>query len=768
MAEIQKYNLREKLEEADRKYKGDPALVGSSAMTFAPYNNSTRTNMFTSQTNQFLNITEPEFPFVFTGVENTVGRNSSGYKQIDSDIKIFKKVVKFENLVDRPYVYQLFYWDEAKKRYDVYMRKEVENLGQDYGYAYNNATIDELNEGDEVPKETILYRSRSYDKSMNYRYGMNVPVAYTFDPFEYEDASTISESFHAACVSIGSVKKKTGINDNDIPLNIFGDDDEYRPLPWIGETVDGMLSAVRPYIGAQELHDCKHVNLQCVTDADRKIFATGTVVDYEIYLNNPDWIQDDCTAQIWMLIDSQNRYWKKIQETCQEIIATGKEYSHGIDLLYDQSMKFLERNPNQKWNNGSSTFGCVEIRAHIVDFTPLSDGGKFTARYGNKSVVTRVLPDHMMPFTADGEHVAVLLAQPAVPNRTTGFVPHELHLTWMMRCTRKAIKEAKTLKDKEFILWDFIKRFNIHQYEQMWPKYKALSTKEKEAYMQSVVDDGIFSHQDMINEDGNIFFKLMQAEEELPYLKTDTLYTYCFGHVFRLYQKFYLGSLYMFPLKQTDARGFSVRATGAINLKGLPERSYKNKKGEAPFSDTAIRFGEYEALTMLIGLSPEEFTAMECVYRTSPEASEALTRAQFDETCEGVFKEIYTSRPAEIINIYFRHLGIEPRFYRDDHQIGCVNTKGMRMYQVGGKTYLCNEIQYMELKLRDRIRQNILLQNPIICEDDLERLIQEEYAETGALYKEYDGHEGYHEPEEKPIIVDVKPGMNEIQETKIV
>ena len=87
-------------------------------------------------------------------------------------------------------------------------------------------------------------------------------------------------------------------------------------------------------------------------------------------------------------------------------------------------------------------------------------------------------------------------------------------------------------------------------------------------------------------------------------------------------QQYMLGSMYMFPLKQTDKRGFSVRSTGAINLKGLPERSYKNKRAEAPFSDTAIRFGEYEALTMLIGMEPEELVAAQACFRTSPEAKD--------------------------------------------------------------------------------------------------------------------------------------------------
>jgi hypothetical protein len=743
MPEVKKYNLREKLAEADATYKGDPALVGSSGMTFAPYNNSTRTNMFTSHMNQFTNIDDPDFPFVFTGIENTVGRNSSGYKKLKSNIKVFRKVVKFEKLLpDKPYFYQLFYWDYTKERYDVIERREVVDLGQNFGYRVNNDYIDSLTEGQEVSTGERLFASRSYDDNMNYRYGVNLNVMYGFGPHEYEDAATIAESVHEKCVSTISSKSKWGWNDNDIPLNLYGDDDEYRPLPWIGEEVSGIVASARPLIIEQALHDFKHSNLRLVKDSDRSIYSTGgTVIDYEIFLNNPDMDRNVFTSQLWMLIDAQNRYWKQIQDVCNEIRNSGKDYSHDVDLLYDKSTKFLERNDNRKWHNGSSVFGNVEIRIHIMESAKLGNGGKFTARYGNKSVVARVLPDHLMPFAADGTRVQVILAMPAIPNRTTGFVMHEIHLTWIFRCARKAIANAKTLKEKENILWTLIKRLNNEQYEKFYSRYKGLSKAGKEKYMQAVVEKGIYTHQDMINEDESVFYKIKELQETLPYLKPDTLYVCRFGHVYRLYQQYYLGQMYMFPLKQTDKRGFSVRATGAINMKGLPERSYKNKRSEAPFSDTAIRFGEYEALTMLIGMLPEELVAMEGMYRSSPEASQDVTKAQFEKDCEGKFKDIYRSRPAEICNVYFRHLGIDPKFIDPDSTIGVIDARRMKEHvDSKGITYLCTDYEYHCMQLKERIRQEVLEEYPVITEEELNRLTEERYKDSPILSKEYDGH----------------------------
>ena len=749
MAEIQKYNLVEKLAEADEKFKNSPALVGSSGMTFAPYNNSTRTNMFTSHMNQFLNIVDPRFSHVFTGMENVAGENSSGYKKTKGKIKVYRKVYKFEELTDHPYFYQMFYWDYKKERYDVVERKYVEDLGQDFGYKCNNTVIDNLDEGEEVPEGTVLTRSNSYSDTMDYRYGRDILVGYTFDPGEYEDAATIAESCMDSFKSIISSVKRVGWNNNDVPLNIYGGDDEYRPLPWIGEEVTGVVTSSRPFIREQVLHDFKKENLMDPRDDGRSIYINGKgiVVDYDILLNNPDIERNRHNAQLLQLLDSQNRYWKRIQDTCIEIAKSGKKYSRAIDELYAESKKYLERNPKRKWHNGTSVFGNVEIHMHIVEESKLWSGGKFTARFGNKSVVAKVVPDYMMPFTKDGRHIQVLLAVPAVPNRTTGFVPHELGITWLMSHCRQEMAKKETRKEKEDLMWDLVDRLNHRQYEDMHAKYMTLTDEEKDRYIQNAIEDGIYSHQDMILEDESIFFKLKKAFNELPYATVDTLYLYRFGHVYRCYQKYRLGTLYLFPLKQTDKRGFSVRATGAINLKGLPERSYKNKRSEAPFSDTAIRFGEYEALTEIIGMSSEDLVAVQALYRTSPEASEDLTKAQFDKDCIGKFRKFYKSRPAEINNVYMRHLGFDPTFIDVDNEVRTINARSLRTHIIDGKSYICTDYDAHIIGIRSRIRAEVLSENPIIDKIALDKLVDIRMAETPILSKPYDGKPIFDDPE---------------------
>lgn len=58
-----------------------------------------------------------------------------------------------------------------------------------------------------------------------------------------------------------------------------------------------------------------------------------------------------------------------------------------------------------------------EIAVHVRTIEPMQVGDKMAGRYGNKGIVTMILPDKEMPHTKDGKHVEVLLNPSGVPGR---------------------------------------------------------------------------------------------------------------------------------------------------------------------------------------------------------------------------------------------------------------------------------------------------------------------------------------------------------------
>ena len=102
MPEIKKYSTKDELLAADKKYDHKTSVVGKSALTFPGYINSTRTQMFTSHLNQFLDVLTPEFPYMFTGAENVVGKHSTGYKEVKHDSIVYRKIMKFDDIIESP------------------------------------------------------------------------------------------------------------------------------------------------------------------------------------------------------------------------------------------------------------------------------------------------------------------------------------------------------------------------------------------------------------------------------------------------------------------------------------------------------------------------------------------------------------------------------------------------------------------------------------------------------------------------------------------
>lgn len=360
----QKYNLNDELMKKNEELQGSLSVMGMSGMTQFSYNNSMRTVMLTSHLRQFLTLLNPDFPGIFTGMENVVGKRSSGYKKAKKDFVVYKKIEKFPNFVDKPYIYKLFVYNEKQKKYDVITRKPTENLTEIFGFEYNNEFIDSLCEGEFVPKGSVLYKSTSYDEDMNYGYGVNAVVMLTLDPYTSEDAAIASESL---CKRLSSVETETvsiGVNDNHYLINLRGDENHYQPIPNLGEYVDGILAAKTTLYNNQVLCDFKDSNLNRINfTTDTVYYSKGEVVDIEIFCNKEELEMNSFNKQIIEYYDAQTEYYQQINDTCREIMDSGEKYSHEIEYLYKRSKDFL--NTEYKWTNGDGVFSNLIINIEV-------------------------------------------------------------------------------------------------------------------------------------------------------------------------------------------------------------------------------------------------------------------------------------------------------------------------------------------------------------------------------------------------------------------
>ena len=375
MAENQKYNLKDGLLTADKNLTGSLSLMGMTALTQPGYMSSGRSVMFTSHLKQFVNLEKPDFPGVFTNAEPVVGKHSTGYKAAKHDTTIVRKVEKFKDLVKKPFVTMVFVFDEETETYDVWERKDTENLTEVFGFSYNNEYIDDLQEGDFVPKGTVVYKSKSFGEDMEYGYGKNVSMMYTLEPFTSEDACVVSESLANSMNSIEVNTVSVGVNQNDYLLNLYGDRRIYKPFPDIGEYSFGEVAAKRTLFSNQLLTDFKDSSLTKIQDSDVRYYKGGQVIDITIYSNNPDLEDNPFNEQILKYLNAQNEFYEEIIEVCEEIRASGKKYTRKLDYLYKRAKTFLDK--DARWKD-DTVFSNVLIDITVKSIVPLHVGQKLT------------------------------------------------------------------------------------------------------------------------------------------------------------------------------------------------------------------------------------------------------------------------------------------------------------------------------------------------------------------------------------------------------
>ncbi|HAU88020.1 MAG TPA: hypothetical protein DCW90_21860, partial [Lachnospiraceae bacterium] len=243
----------------------------------------------------------------------------------------------------------------------------------------------------------------SYDEYMNYRYGKNIRVMFSLDPDTSEDAAVCSRSLSKMMATTQCETVSIPINPNDYPLNIYGDDEEFKSFPEIGEMTNGVLMTTRRQYNDQLLFDFRSDTLKETVDGDTSYYINGMVEDIEIYCNNDELEDNTFNHQIIKYLDSQNKFYEEIKQVCEEIIATGSNISSELDYLYKRTLEMLST--TKKWKLDDNVFSNILMNVTVSRSNYLAKGSKLTGRFGNKSVIAKIREDEEMPFTENGERI---------------------------------------------------------------------------------------------------------------------------------------------------------------------------------------------------------------------------------------------------------------------------------------------------------------------------------------------------------------------------
>ena len=149
--------------------------------------------------------------------------------------------------------------------------------------------------------------------------------------------------------------------------------------------------------------------------------------------------------------------------------------------------------------------------------------------------------------------------------------------------------------------------------------------------------------------------------------------------------------------------------------------------------------GEFETLNFLIGVLPEDVAILHALYRTSIKGRKDLVNMLFSNNGEGVYKmdKTYTSRVVEIFLVTLKSLGISLEFIDEDEEVQILNNEEVREHTLNGAKYLCTDYQFWILKRISAIREQVLIENPILTNSELDRLVEKRLNEMKFLNGEY-------------------------------
>ena len=364
--------------------------------------------MFSNHINQLVHLKHPEFPKVFTNFENQVGEYSVAYKRAEDDFKVIAKVIK--NAFNYDWIVQY-----RNGVYDVIHFNKARNITEDYGYALNDC-MENVEVGDTILKDDFIYRSDNYDEDGNFAYGVNLKAVYTpYKGLTYEDGVVISKSAAEKLVSYKVEKTMISINNNDILINLYGDDLNYKSFPKVGDHIDSrILVASRRKDKRTSLYDLQACKMREVDPSNDDVTYTGggTVVDIDVYSNaslaEMRKRTDIFNKEILSVVENNMRYWKELAVELEKIIpcktlseseisAERSDFGHVCKHPIDR-----EKNPNKytdelayywklahenidekiQWRDDGKTFDNIKMQFTILKENPLVPGSKLTGRYG--------------------------------------------------------------------------------------------------------------------------------------------------------------------------------------------------------------------------------------------------------------------------------------------------------------------------------------------------------------------------------------------------
>ena len=358
--------------------------IAAGCIPFLENDDTMRALMGSNIQRQALPLLRPHAPFVGTGLEHQIARDSGlAVVAVEDGTVTYtdsRTIEVTEKGSNEPRIYQLQKFERSNQ-----------------GTCINQTSIVKV--GQKVKKGQIIADGPAMQNG-DLALGQNVTIAFmTWNGYNYEDAVIMSERLVKDDVYTSIHIEKYELECRSIPK--LGDEEITRDIPNVSEAAKANLDERGIIVPGAE-----------VKEGD---ILVGKVTPRGQSEPTPE-------GKLLMAI-----FGEKTNE--------GKDASlrvphGGAGIVLD--VKIFKREGKSK--DVELPPGVNEVvRVYIVQKRKISEGDKMSGRHGNKGVISRILPECDMPFLPDGTPVDIMLNPLGVPSRMNIGQILEVHLGYALK-----------------------------------------------------------------------------------------------------------------------------------------------------------------------------------------------------------------------------------------------------------------------------------------------------------------------------------------------
>lgn len=452
----------------------DMRIYGSTAYnSLANYVSSPRLVMLTSShLSQAVPLCNPDLKILQSGIEGDLSKFVDMIK-VENNSYLLDIINKFDTRMDQYNIdydveVVLFIYDMEKEELKHISIPKYKKTTGKFGFQYEIEYdyIYSLSKGDMIPADTVLAKPKSVQNGI-YGNGKNLNVAMIGLPEVAEDAIVMSDEIaeQFTIKTYDTITATAGIN--SVFLNIYGDKDNYKPFPDIGEEIreDGLLLATRKYdinnaLGLMGMDDLMQVRPMY----DKTVYQkSGKVVNIDIVYNKKSGgnIDGSINDMLGKYLVNYESFYTKIEKAYYDIKRefknkNGREISvsPATSLFLSNTFMMLEKpigrhKPTITKVNKKDPLDLYTVTITTEIGISAKVGFKTTDLFGGKGVFCSVRPKSEMPRSTDGTIADIVVSAAGTVSRMNIGRLYEQYLTKVSRGVKKMVSELLGLETSD-------------------------------------------------------------------------------------------------------------------------------------------------------------------------------------------------------------------------------------------------------------------------------------------------------------------------------